>query len=115
MLARIYKCAGNPVLFTNMRPYESYLDTITPEIQTPRSVGQYHHGSARWMTDHEKDKVFDSFTLDPRDQSVFQLLETDEGLEFLKQKKPVNKKSSPKQDLTKNYRYQVEQNSSFWL
>ena len=24
---------------TNMRPYESDLDTITPEIQTPRAVG----------------------------------------------------------------------------
>ena len=44
---------------TNMRPYESDLDTITPEIQTPRAVGQYQHGSARWMTDSEKDKAFD--------------------------------------------------------
>lgn len=73
--------------FTNMRPYESDLDTITPEIQTPRAVGQYQHGSARWMTDSEKDKAFDSFTLDPHDQAIRQLLETGyDGLEFLKQK-----------------------------
>ena len=26
---------------TNMRPYESDLDTITPEIKTPKAVGQY--------------------------------------------------------------------------
>lgn len=31
---------------TNMRPYESDLDTITPEIKTPKAVGQYQHGSA---------------------------------------------------------------------
>ena len=41
---------------TNMRPYESDLDTITPEIKTPRAVGQYQHGSARWMSDAEKKK-----------------------------------------------------------
>lgn len=39
---------------TNMRPYESDLDTITPEIKTPKAVGQYQHGSARWMSDAEK-------------------------------------------------------------
>ena len=43
---------------TNMRPYESDLDTITPEIKTPKAVGQYQHGSARWMSDAEKGKAF---------------------------------------------------------
>lgn len=72
---------------TNMRPYESDLDTITPEIQTPRAVGQYQHGSARWMTDTEKDKAFDSFILDPHDQTIQQLLKTGyDNLDFLKQK-----------------------------
>ena len=61
---------------TNMRPYESDLDTITPEIQTPRAVGQYQHGSARWMTDSEKDKAFDSYILDPHNPTIRQLLDT---------------------------------------
>ena len=61
---------------TNMRPYESDLDTITPEIQTPRAVGQYQHGSARWMTDSEKDKAFDSYILDPHTPTIRQLLDT---------------------------------------
>ena len=70
-----------------MRPYESDLDTITPEIQTPRAVGQYQHGSARWMTDSEKDKAFDSYILDPHDPTIRQLLETGyDGLDFLKEK-----------------------------
>ncbi|KNY26941.1 hypothetical protein Bccel_2206 [Pseudobacteroides cellulosolvens ATCC 35603 = DSM 2933] len=50
--------------FTNLRPYQSNLVEITPEIKTPVPVGQYQHGSARWLKDEEKDKVFDSFVLD---------------------------------------------------
>ena len=46
---------------TNMRPYESDLDTITPEIKTPKAVGQYQHGSARWMSDAEKAKPLTAF------------------------------------------------------
>ena len=66
---------------------ESDLDTITPEIQTPRAVGQYQHGSARWMTDSEKDKAFDSYILDPHNPTIRQLLDTGyDGLDFLKEK-----------------------------
>jgi len=50
--------------FTNLRPYQSNLVEITPDIKTPVSVGQYQHGSARWLKDEEKEKVFDSFVLD---------------------------------------------------
>ena len=42
--------------FTNLRPYQSDLVEITPEIKTPVSVGQFQHGSARWLNDEEKDK-----------------------------------------------------------
>ena len=70
---------------TNMRPYESDLDTITPEIKTPKAVGQYQHGSARWMSDAEKGKAFDSFTLDPLDPAIRELLKTGyDGLDFMK-------------------------------
>lgn len=73
---------------TNMRPYESTLDKITPEIQTPRAVGQYQHGSARWLSDEEKDKAFESFVLDPCDPTIRELLRTGyDGLDFLKEKK----------------------------
>lgn len=70
---------------TNMRPYESDLDTITPEIKTPKAVGQYQHGSARWMSDTEKEKAFDCFTLDPHDPAILELLKTGyDGLDFMK-------------------------------
>ena len=75
---------------TNMRPYESDLDTITPEIKTPRAVGQYQHGSARWMSDAEKDKAFDSFILDPHDPAIRELLKTGyDGLDFMKKRGDV--------------------------
>ena len=51
--------------FTNLRPYQSDLDEITPDIQTPKAVGQFQHGSARWLKDEEKDKAYDSFVLNP--------------------------------------------------
>ena len=81
------KCVGGYVLPDQHEAYESDLDTITPEIQTPRAVGQYQHGSARWMTDSEKDKAFDSYILDPHNPTIRQLLDTGyDGLDFLKEK-----------------------------
>ena len=71
---------------TNFRPYESTLDEITPEIQTPRAVGQYQHGSARWLSDEEKNKTFESFVLDPADPAIRELLRTGyDGLDFMKE------------------------------
>ena len=64
--------------FTNLRPYQSDLVEITPEIKTPVSVGQFQHGSARWLNDEEKDKAFDSFILDPNHSLVKQLLMPEE-------------------------------------
>ncbi|MCL2189176.1 MAG: TRAG family protein [Defluviitaleaceae bacterium] len=69
---------------TNTRPYQSYLHTITPDIQTPAAVGQYQHGSAKWLTDKEKDKTFDNFILDPKDPQIKILLDGGyDGLEFM--------------------------------
>ena len=70
---------------TNMRPYQSHLNTVTPEIQTPAAVGQYQHGSAKWLNDEEKENAFDSFVLDPNDGQIAELLRSGyEGLDFLR-------------------------------
>ena len=70
---------------TNLRPYQSDLDEITPDIQTPKAVGQYQHGSSRWLRESEKDKAFASFVLDPSDPQIEKLLETGyTGIDFLK-------------------------------
>lgn len=42
----------------NHKPYQSNLMQITPEISTPVPAGQKQFGSARWMTDKEKEKSF---------------------------------------------------------
>jgi len=76
---------------TNMRPYQSHLSAVTPDIQTPAAVGQYQHGSAKWLTDKEKDKAFESFILDPNDERIAELLRTGyDGLDFMKADKTVN-------------------------
>ena len=72
---------------TNMRPYQSHLRTITPDIETPAAVGQYQHGSAKWLDDKEKDKAFESFILDPNDKQIAELLRSGyDGLDFMKVK-----------------------------
>jgi len=69
---------------TNMRPYQSSLVRITPEIETPAPVGQYQHGSAKWLEEKEKDKVFDAFDLDPYESAIRDLIKSGyEGLDFL--------------------------------
>ena len=73
--------------FTNIRPYQADLNTVTPDIQTPKAVGQYQHGSSRWLKDSEKDKAFKSFVLDPSDPFIKNLVKTGyDGLDFLKTK-----------------------------
>jgi hypothetical protein len=72
---------------TNMRPYQSHLNTVTPDILTPAAVGQYQHGSAKWLTDREKDKAFESFVLDPNDDRIQEFLRSGyNGLDFMKDK-----------------------------
>ncbi|WP_242865903.1 TRAG family protein [Desnuesiella massiliensis] len=77
--------------FTNLRPYQSDLVEITPDIKIPVPVGQYQHGSARWLKDEEKDKAFDSFILDPNHPQIMELIKTGyDGLEFMGNSKIEN-------------------------
>ena len=46
------------VMFLDRKSYESKLVKITPQISTPISVGQKQYGSARWMSEKEKDQLF---------------------------------------------------------
>jgi len=59
---------------TNLRPYQSDLIKITPEIETPVPVGQHQHGSSRWLTDNEQEKSFDSYALNPRHPTIRYLM-----------------------------------------
>ncbi|OLN26572.1 hypothetical protein DSOL_4923 [Desulfosporosinus metallidurans] len=73
---------------TNLRPYQSDLMEITPDIKTPVAVGQYQHGSARWLKDAEKDKAFASFALNPHNKVIKALIKGGyDNIDFLKNKK----------------------------
>lgn len=68
----------------NSRAYQSDLMKVTDEIQIPVPVGQYQHGSSRWMREEEKDKVFQVCVINPTDPVIRQLIDTGyEGLDFL--------------------------------
>ncbi len=57
----------------NHKPYQSDLVEITPMIKTPVSAGQKQFGSARWLTDKEKDEHFKSVLLDTHDEAMKEL------------------------------------------
>lgn len=61
------------------------VDNLEQHNREKAAVGQYQHGSAKWLTDKEKDKAFESFILDPNDEQVRELLRSGyDGLDFMK-------------------------------
>lgn len=81
------------VLFytTDMHSYKSELDQITPDIETPRAVGQYQHGSARWMQDDEKNCAFKSYVVNPNDKYIKSLIDSGyDDIDFMKRKDESN-------------------------
>ncbi len=71
----------------NSRSYQSELVRIAGEIYTPAPVGQYQHGSARWLKEGEWDGVFETQMIDPHNHMVKMLLDSGgDDLEFLVQK-----------------------------
>lgn len=49
----------------NSRPYQSRLVRIAGDIYTPAPVGQYQHGSSRWLKREEWGEVFETQIIDP--------------------------------------------------
>ncbi|ABW19453.1 hypothetical protein [Alkaliphilus oremlandii] len=62
--------------FSNDRAYQSKLIKVTPLIYTPAVAGQNQHGSARWLTEEEKDQVFESYTLNKNDKLIESLVKS---------------------------------------
>ncbi|QNK42220.1 VirD4-like conjugal transfer protein, CD1115 family [Caproicibacter fermentans] len=71
----------------NNRPYQSELVRVAEDIYTPAPVGQYQHGSARWLREPEKSKVFGTQVIDPENPVIRKLLDTGyDDLPFMKEK-----------------------------
>lgn len=67
----------------NSRSYQSDLMKVTDEIEIPVPVGQFQHGSSRWMREEEKDRVFEVCTISPTNPVIKELIDTGyEGLDF---------------------------------
>ncbi|MGV8149784.1 MAG: VirD4-like conjugal transfer protein, CD1115 family [Alkaliphilus sp.] len=54
----------------NNKPYQSKLVDITPNISTPVVAGQKQFGSAKWLTDKEKDTAFKSYYLNGKSTKI---------------------------------------------
>jgi type IV secretion system protein VirD4 len=63
------------LLISYSRNYISKLQRITPRIFTPVAAGQNQHGSARWMKEKQKAKVFDTMIIDPKESLYSKLIE----------------------------------------
>ncbi|MGC6175131.1 type IV secretory system conjugative DNA transfer family protein [Lacrimispora sp. 38-1] len=74
----------------NNRPYQSELVRVAEDIYTPAPVGQYQHGSARWLRDTEKRKVFGTQVISSQNELIRELLDTGySDLPFMQKKKDV--------------------------
>jgi type IV secretion system protein VirD4 len=72
----------------NNRPYQSELVRVAEDIYTPAPVGQYQHGSARWLRNEEKSKVFGTQVISPQNELIRELLDSGySDLPFMQKKK----------------------------
>ena len=60
------------MLVIDRNSFYSELDSITDKIQTPKSVGQGQHGTARWQTQKEFEKNFRCNELPIKDKNNYQ-------------------------------------------
>ncbi len=69
----------------NDRPYQSDLIKVAGDICTPAPVGQFQHGSSRWLKEEEKGKTFRTQDIDPANPVIKMLLDTGyDDLPFMK-------------------------------
>jgi type IV secretion system protein VirD4 len=81
----------------NHTPYQSDLVEITPMIKTPVSAGQKQFGSARWLTDKEKDEHFKSILLDSRNEKMKALKKSaNNEVNAMKRGEEINDKNNDK-------------------
>lgn len=68
----------------NTHSYQSELIQIADDIYTPAPVGQFQHGSSRWLKEPEKQRVFQTQVINPDHPVIKKLLETGyDNLPFL--------------------------------
>jgi len=72
----------------NNHPYQSELLQVAGDIYTPAPVGQFQHGSSRWLREAEKETVFEIQIIHPGHPVIKRLLDTGyDNLSFLSKSK----------------------------
>ena len=75
----------------NRGGYQSDLMKVTDEIATPVPVGQFQHGSSRWMREKEKDQMFQYCEIDPGYAQIRELVVTGyDDLDFMRNRQDVD-------------------------
>lgn len=87
----------------NRHAYQSNLVQVAGDIYTPASVGQFQHGSARWLRESEKERVFQTQVIDPGHPVIKMLLDTgyDDGIVSEDKKAETGKEENKKDENSK--------------
>lgn len=56
------------IWFTYNKPYKSDMQTIAGVIRVPKKAGSNEHGSARFLTEHEREKEFETILMDKKNE-----------------------------------------------
>lgn len=103
----------------NDRPYQSDLIKVADDICTPAAVGQFQHGSSRWLKEDEKCKAFKIQDIDPTNPLICKLLETGyDDLLFMATENTENAQESKRLDnaaIQTSYIYEKEDEADFEL
>ncbi|MGN0973605.1 MAG: type IV secretory system conjugative DNA transfer family protein [Bacilli bacterium] len=86
------------MLVVNKNSFYSELDSITDKIQTPKSIGQGQHGTARWQTQREFEKNFKCNELPIYNKNNFIIRK------LFKKKQKDNKKETDRGGLVVGYK-----------
>ena len=60
--------------FSSLKPYQAEMYQVTPKIEIPKPYGQKQHGSAWFMPDEEKARIFPAVVLFLADDKIKRLL-----------------------------------------
>ena len=92
----------------NNRPYQSPLIRVAGDIYTPAPVGQYQHGSARWLKPEERENVFQTQVIDPHDKVIRMLLDTGvDDLPFMQERDGAGRGDPEGQCVTEGKRMEL--------
>lgn len=90
-------CLAASLMVSYSRNYISKLQCITSKIYTPVAAGQNQFGSARWMTEKEKAKAFDTAVINHKEDFYKALLAAGKNEKVIIKKHVIDKEDKQEQ------------------